>query len=129
MKNDIEWPEVKDVGIAIAPQEGSWEVYLLNLRNAPLHDALVSVRGYGQVEGRNKETATVRLFLGEVSAGSAKKIENMLTEALALTHQYWLTFYEGGKLFEKKYIFVPGSIEERHFISLPLIHRRGVMIQ
>ncbi|MBL7943600.1 MAG: hypothetical protein JNM00_12580 [Flavobacteriales bacterium] len=129
MKSDITWPEVKEVGVAIVPMEGQWEVFLLNMKQAPIENVLVSVRGYGTLDGRNKETATMRFFLDRLEANSGKKIENLLDEALGLTHQYWLTYYEGKELFEKKYIFVPGSVDERNFISLPLIHRRGVMIQ
>jgi hypothetical protein len=32
-------------------------------------------------------------------------------------------------MFDKKYIFLAGSIEEGNFTTVPLLEKRGVMIQ
>ncbi len=52
-----------------------------------------------------------------------------MEEAFALTNQYWVSFFEHEKMFDKKYIFVPDSITKKNFIMVPLLNSKGVMIQ
>ena len=52
-----------------------------------------------------------------------------MEDVFALSNQYWLSFYIGEKLLDKKYIFLAGSIEEDNFTTIPLMEKRGVMIE
>ena len=44
-------------------------------------------------------------------------------------NQYWLSYYVDGVIYDKKYIFLAGSIEETNFTTIPLMEKRGVMIE
>jgi hypothetical protein len=52
-----------------------------------------------------------------------------MEELFGLNNHYWLSFYAHGKLHDKKYIFLPESIQEANFTPLPLMKVRGVMIE
>lgn len=134
MIKDIEIPQVTDVAIAIIPEHTSvdeqlWGVYFLNLKNCPIESVFVSVSGYGEIDGRKKETATVRLFLDVVPAASVRKLEGLQPESLRITNQYWVSFYSDQKMYDKKYIFLPESVTEKNYITIPLLHSKGVMIR
>lgn len=133
MRKDIEHPEVKNIAIAVVPEntpagQQFWSVYFLNLKRVAVEGVLVNARGYGELDGRKKETATIRYFLDVVEAQAYRKVENMIKESTAITNQYWVSFYEGEKMFDKKYIFLPESITKNNFVNVPLLNKPGVMI-
>lgn len=134
MKKDIEIPEVKDVSLAIVPStnqlgEREWGVYLLNMKTESLSDVLINVSADGEVNGLPKQTATLRFHLPEVSAQSANKFEIILPEAFLLRNKYWVSFYDEGKIFDKKFIAEANSIHEDHFEFIPLLTALGIVLQ
>ena len=103
-------------------------MYLINQKDEPLENVLVSSRGYGELEGETRRTSEMRHFLDTLEPRSWARIERIVEDVFALNNQYWLSFYLGQELFDRKYIFVAGSIEEENFTTLPLMNKRGVMI-
>ncbi|MGB3548906.1 MAG: hypothetical protein WBA17_18170 [Saprospiraceae bacterium] len=134
MKEDIIQQRVEDVAMVIAPRENGvdeevWDTYLINLRDEPMHNVLIASKGYGQIDGRTKSTTVLRHFFEEVKPYSLIKIEPIQRELFALTNEYWISFNEGDYMYDKKYVFVPGSIAPEHFTPIPLLKREGVMIR
>jgi hypothetical protein len=134
MLKDINEPKVEDVAMAVVrePDEDGgegWFVYLLNLKDTPIENVLVSSRGYGELEGEARRTSEMRHFLDTLEPRSWARIERIVEDVFALSNQYWLSFYVGKKLFDKKYIFLAGSIDETNFTTIPLMEKRGVMIE
>ncbi|MCB9171148.1 MAG: hypothetical protein H6594_12445 [Flavobacteriales bacterium] len=134
MKADIHRPRVKGVAMAVvrepdADDAPGWFVYLINRNDVPLENVLISSRGYGEVEGEQRRTSEMRHFLEHLGARSWARIERIVEEVFPLNNQYWLSFYIDGVIHDKKYIFLPESITDEHFTDLPLMHRRGVMIE
>ncbi|MCB0770745.1 MAG: hypothetical protein KDC00_10110 [Flavobacteriales bacterium] len=134
MLKDINEPKVEDVAMAVVrepDEDGSegWFVYLLNLKDTPIENVLVSSRGYGELEGEARKTSEMRHFLDTLEPRSWARIERIVEDVFALSNQYWLSFYVGKKLFDKKYIFLAGSIDETNFTAIPLMEKRGVMIE
>ncbi len=111
-------------------EEGAeaWYVYLINQNEATLENVLVSSRGYGELEGEARKTSEMRHFLGKLEPRSWARIERIVEDVFPLSNQYWLSFYIGRELHDKKYIFLAGSIDEGNFTNLPLMNKRGVMI-
>ena len=66
---------------------------------------------------------------GRVAPELFPKIERIVEDVFPLNNQYWLSFYVGRSLHDKRYIFLPESIQEENFTTLPLMNKRGVMIQ
>jgi hypothetical protein len=133
MRKDIHAPKVEGVAMAVVrepDEEGdeAWYVYLINQNDEPLENVLVSSRGYGELEGETRRTSEMRHFLDTLEPRSWARIERIVEDVFALNNQYWLSFYLGQELFDRKYIFVAGSIEEENFTTLPLMNKRGVMI-
>jgi hypothetical protein len=133
MQKDIDRPTVQDVAMAVVrelDEEGelAWYVYLVNLRDDALENVLVSSRGYGEMAGEDRRTSEMRHYLERLGPRSWARIERIVEDVFALNNQYWLSFYLRDTLYDRKYIFVAGSIEETNFTTVPLMEKRGVMI-
>jgi uncharacterized membrane protein YhfC len=134
MRKDIHHPRVQDVAMAVVretDEEGAtaWYVYLINAKHVALDNVLVSSRGYGELEGEARRTSEMRHYLERLEPLSWARIERIVEDVFGLSNQYWLSFYIGGEVHDRKYIFLPDSIQEQHFTDLPLMGRRGVLIQ
>lgn len=134
MKKDIEFPAVTDVAVAIVNEKNElnqdeWNVYLLNFKNEPLESVLVSSRGYGEVNNEKRKTSELRHFLNVVNQKSFAKIEPIMEDVFGLNNEYWVSFYQREKMYEKKFIFLPESISEKYLIYIPIINKRGVIIK
>lgn len=134
MIKDIPSLEVTDVAIAVVKEmneknELVWNTYLLNLKKEKLEGVLVTSTGYGELNEEKRKTSTLRHFLDEVEAQSYVKIEPIVEEVFGLNNEYWLSFYLNKIMYDKKYVFLPESIKEENFITLPLLRKKGVMIR
>lgn len=133
MKKDIPFDKVLDVAIAIVPMEDRtdnlWQVYLVNLKKENLEGVLVTSKGYGKQNGEQVKTSTMRHSLDVVEATSVKLIEAIDAELFSLSHEFWLSFWIDGKMYDKKYVFVTESIRDDNFTTVPLLGRKGVMIK
>lgn len=133
MKKDIHPPQVTDVGVAIVPETNAagtqeWSVYLINMKEVGIEGVIVASRGYGQLDSQPRETSMLRKLIDEVPARSYRKVEPIMPELFALSNEYWLTFFESGKMYDRRFIFVPESIREANFTDIPLMDTRGVLI-
>lgn len=129
MKKDIPIQPVNDVGIAIVPDEdGVWEVYLINNKEERLRHVMVSSRGYGELNGEKTETTALRYYYDNISAKTAFKVELIISDLLQLANEYWVSFSLNDYLYDKKYVFVQGSIDEAYFTMIPILEKRGVLI-
>ncbi|HRH37262.1 MAG TPA: hypothetical protein PK760_02885 [Flavobacteriales bacterium] len=133
MRKDITPPKVEGVAMAVvreADEEGelAWYVYLINQNDATLENVLVSSRGYGEMEGEARKTSELRHHLPTLGPKSWARIERIVEDVFPLSNQYWLSFYIGKVLHDKKYIFLAGSIDEGNFTNVPLMNTRGVLI-
>ena len=132
MKKDIKVEKVQDIAIAIVPSdEVLWDVYLINLKPQRLKNVLINSRGYGQRKEEKVKTSTLRYYYEMVEGETAIKVESVQTALFDLTHEYWLSFQVEGEsfLFDKKYTFVAGSLQEEFFSPIPFLANRGVMIR
>ncbi len=134
MKKDIPQKKVEDIALVVAPrQDGEdeelWDTYLLNLKDEPIQNVLISSRGYGDIEGEQKRTTTLRHFFEEIDARTIVQIEPIQTQLFGITNEYWISFTYEDFMYDKKYVFVAGSINPDYFIRIPILERSGVMIR
>lgn len=133
MKKDIDFPVVKDVAVAIVKEKNEedemvWNVYLINLKDVKIEGVLVSSRGYGELNKERRATSELRHFLDEMPPKTFKKIEPIIEDVFGLNNEYWVSFYENRVIHDKKFIFLPETIREDNFITLPVIQKKGVII-
>ena len=133
MKKDIEIPVVEDIAIAVILEEeegeNRWNVYLLNLKNEPIRNVLIVSKGYGELNGEARSTSTLRYFFDEIPPKEYAKVEPIMDFTFGLSNEYWVSFYIGDTIYDKRYIFLPESISEKNFTHVPLIDIDGVMIR
>ncbi|HQW41027.1 MAG: hypothetical protein KBA60_00365 [Flavobacteriales bacterium] len=134
MRKDIHPPKVEGIAMAVVREpdedgEDGWHVYLINRTDQTIENVLISSRGYGELDGEPRKTSEMRHFLNSLAPKSWARVEMIVEDVFALSNQYWLSYYLGPKLFDKKYIFLAGSIEESNFTTIPLMEKRGVMIE
>jgi transcriptional regulator of heat shock response len=133
MKSDLPENIVEHVAIAIVldsatPEAKLWKVYLINLKDQALETVLISSKGYGEKDGEKIKTSVLRHSLGNVEAKSFIQVELIDEQVFGLTNEYWLSYYLGNQIYDKKFIFVPESIVETNMIRIPLLNKAGVMI-
>jgi hypothetical protein len=134
MKKDIPELHVEDIAIAIVKEQDEndnevWNSYVINLKETLIEGVIVTSTGYGEVGGEVVKTSTLRHFLDEIPAQSFQKVEPLIEDVFKLSNEYWLSFFEGGVMFDKKFIFLPETIKEENFVMLPILKRKGVMIK
>ena len=134
MKKDITPPVVEDIAVAIVKErnelaEFEWNVYLLNLKKEKIEAVLVTSQGYGRFNEEEVKTSTLRHFLDEVHGNGFKKVEPIVETLFGLNNEFWVSFFINQVMYDKKYIFLPETIKEENFITIPIIHKKGVMIK
>ena len=129
MKKDIYIPKVDGVALAVIEEGEDWVAYLLNMNNFPIQNTLISSKGYGKINNKHKKTTSFSHFLGNVDEKSFKKVEHINRSVVGLTNEFFLTFYKGGLIHDKKYIFLPESLISKNKTRLPLIGTKGIMIK
>ncbi|MCG8327921.1 MAG: hypothetical protein MI974_09570 [Chitinophagales bacterium] len=135
MKSDIKNLKVQDIAIAIVPRkdvnqdEALWDSYILNLKEEPITNVLINSRGYGEMDGEKVKTTILRHFFEEIGPLQVVKIEPIQTKLFNLTNEYWVSFVHQDYMYDKKYVFVTGSITEDNFTTIPFINMKGVMIR
>lgn len=134
MIKDIDEPKVQNIGVAAVPEnegdgmETQWYVYLLNFSDIAIENVIVVSRGYDNIGKEKRETSQLRHHLEVLPAQSFVKIEPIMEELFGFTNQYWVSFFLGGGLFDKKYVFPAGAITEDHLTQVTLMNRKGVLI-
>jgi hypothetical protein len=132
MKKDIPIKKVTDIAIAIIPDEGDEKfgsVYFINLKNKEIKNVFINSRGYGEIDGERVETSKLRYFYELIGAEMAVKVELINTRLFQLANEYWISFNLDGFMYDKKFVFVPGSITEEHFTMVPILNKKGIMIK
>ena len=133
MKKDLPSNIVEDIFIAVVlesetPSQRLWSVYLINIKNERLETILITSKGYGTKDGVDVKTSFLRHMIDHLEPNSFAKVEIIDEAVFGLNNEYWLSYYIGKDIFDKKFIFLPESIVESNLIKIPLINKPGVMI-
>jgi hypothetical protein len=135
MLKDIHRPEVKNIVLAAVKEANEetgameWHVYLVNLNDEVIRGVLVSSKGYGELDGKEVKTSILRHLIGNVDPQDYARIELIMDNLFGLSNEYWVSFYMGTDMYDKKYIFLPESIKEENFTNIPVLNKRGVMLR
>ncbi|WP_026946924.1 hypothetical protein [Algoriphagus marincola] len=131
MKKDIDFSPVTGVKLAIAKTETEsgedWAVYIINLNLIELKNVMITSRGYGELEGEQRKTSTLRHLIEELGAQSIAKIEPIDPAVFELTNEFWVSYYILDQIFDKKFIFTPGSFHPSLQRMIPELGLEGVL--
>jgi hypothetical protein len=123
----------EDIAVAIVPEliedQNGWMVYLVNLKNTKLENVLVSSKGYGEMNNKNLRTSELRHYIEKLEPHEYARIEPIIEDVFGLNNEYWVSFYINKTIYDKKFLFLPESIQENNFITIPFLNRKGVMIR
>ena len=132
MKEHIKFEPVEGVAIAVAVEENEfgqelWNVFLLNTNPYALDNVIVASKGYGIHEGKEVKTSVLRHVFEQVPAKSAVKVEPIDPAIFHITNEYWVSYYVGEKIFDKKFVFVPESIIAENLVDIALLNAKGIL--
>ena len=133
MKEDIKFPKVEGIVLAVVKDvinnDEAWDVYLINQNKQLLTNVLVASKGYGLKKGEQVKTSTLRHHFDELKAQDYVKVEPIQQELFGLSNEYWISFYIERTIYDKKYVFLPESITEDNFVTIPILNKKGVMLK
>lgn len=130
MKKDIPFPPVEGVYIAIAQEVSddiSWNVYVINSNAFEIENVFVRSRGYGEKDGFPQETSTLRHAIPNVAPNGYAKIELIDPSVFHLNNEYWISYFVGKQIYDKKFIFVPETIIEQNLVPIPQLGTKGIL--
>jgi hypothetical protein len=132
MIKDINIPEVKNVTLAVgrikkAGEQDEWKVYLINNNDFPIENTLVASKGYGEKDGEQQRTSVLRHFLETIPANSTALIEPIDPSVFHLNNEYWVSYYIGKEIFDKRFVFVPDTICEENISFIKELDMEGVL--
>ncbi|PZX50502.1 hypothetical protein [Algoriphagus chordae] len=131
MKKDIDFQPATGVKLAIAKEETAtgtvWSVYIINLNLIELKNVMITSRGYGEINGEVKKTSTLRHMLEELAEQAVAKVEPIDPAVFVLTNEFWVSYYIMDQIFDKKFIFTPGSLDAGSIQMIPEIGLEGVL--
>lgn len=135
MKEELKGPDVENVYVAIVQELGEndvivYDVYLLNESEDVLEQILITSKGYAEPKenGEKVETTTLRKDLGGLIPYSAQKVEPIMEDVMALTNEYWVCFWIGNKMYDKKFVVQANLIKEENLKYIPTLNLKGVLV-
>lgn len=135
MKEELKGPKVEDISVAMVKElaeDGGevYNVYLINQKDEMLEQVLVTSRGYVKKAESKEEIKTnmLRRLLGNVEARSFSLIEPVMEDVLSLNNEYWLSFWIGDTMYDKKYVFLAESVIDENLTIVPILEKPGVLI-
>ena len=131
MKKDIDFSPVTGVKLAIAKSETTtgieWNVYIINLNLIELRTVMITSKGYGILDGEKRQTSTLRHMIEELGPESVSKVEAIDPSVFNLTNEFWVSYYILDQIFDKKFIFTPGSFDPVNLQLIPEIGLEGIL--
>jgi len=132
MIKDIPLPTVQNVTVAVIREkdnllQDAWKVYLINNNDVPIENTLVASTGYGERDGADQKTSTLRHFLQTVEANGTALVEPIDASVFHLNNEYWVSYYIGRELFDKRFVFLPDSICEANLTFIRELDREGIL--
>lgn len=135
MKEGLLGPKVENVGVAVVKdviEDGDtmYFVYLLNLRDDIMEGIIITSTGYGENAntGERVKTSTLRHSLEILLPNEAAKIEPIMEDVFGLANEYWVSFWVDEVMYDKKFVFLPETIDPNKMKIIPLLGVEGVMI-
>jgi len=121
------------VSIAIIPDgienDREWNVFVINTKNEEIKNVMITSKGYGEINNTKKQTSTLRWYFEKMDPPSFAMVEPIMEEVFGLSNEYWVSYFANNVLYDKKFIFLPESIQEGNLVTIPVIQKKGILIK
>lgn len=135
MREELMGPKVENVKMVVVPEtneEGAVQhyVYLLSLREDIMEGIIITSKGYGENvnTGETVKTSMLRHSLEVLLPNEAAKIEPIMEELFGITNEYWISFWADDVMYDKKFIFLPETINEKNYTEIPEMGKKGIVV-
>lgn len=135
MRADILSPLVENVKMVVVPEkneEGVMQhyVYLLNLRDDIMEGIIITSKGFGvdETTGDKITTSMLRHSLEVLLPDEAAKIEPIMEDVFKLTNEFLISFWVEDTMYDKKFIFLPETINEKNYVTIPKMGGKGIVV-
>jgi hypothetical protein len=113
-------------------EEGATQhyVYLLNLREDIMEGIIITSKGYGvnEATGEKITTSMLRHSLEVLLPDEAAKIEPIMEDVFKLTNEFLISFWVEDTMYDKKFIFLPETINEKNYVTIPKMGGKGIVV-
>ncbi|MBF6608438.1 MAG: hypothetical protein ITG00_06840 [Flavobacterium sp.] len=134
MKKDIVIPKSENVLMAAVSEwsddfmEKVWNVYLINDSDFDLDGVMVVSKAFGTVDGEMKKSSMLRHAFEKIPSVSAAKVEMIEKSLLKLNNEFMVTYFIGKTLYDRKFIFRAGSVNDNATQEIPVLFVDGVLL-
>ncbi len=135
MREELKGPKVENVSVALVEiplenNEKEYIVYLLNLRDDIIEGIIVASTGYGinPKTGEEVKTSTLRRGIELMLPNEAARIEPIMPDLFHLTNEFWVSFWIDDVMYDKRFLFLPGSIKQEDFKLIELLGNKGILL-
>jgi hypothetical protein len=136
MREELLGPKVEGVAVAVVQEIGEeqnimYNTYLINLRQDIMEGIIITSTGYGEnvMTGEKIKTSTLRHCLELLLPNEAARIEPIMEEVFGLTNEYWVSFWVNDVMYDKKFLFLPETIQEKNMKLITQLGAKGVIIK
>uniref|UniRef100_UPI00404B3181 hypothetical protein n=1 Tax=Fluviicola sp. TaxID=1917219 RepID=UPI00404B3181 len=126
---------VENVKMVVVPEkneEGATQhyVYLLNLRDDIMEGIIITSKGFGvdETTGEKITTSMLRHSLEVLLPDEAAKIEPIMEDVFKLTNEFLISFWVEDTMYDKKFIFLPETINEKNYVTIPKMGGKGIVV-
>ena len=132
MKKDIIRYKVEGVRMAIARKKSgkedfNWHVYIINDNDFSLNYVLITSKGYGKMNGKEKKTSVLRQMFDQVEPQSYQVVEPIKPELFSLCNEFWVSYYLGRDIYDKKFVFLPEAMNDEYLTHIDKIGLEGIL--
>ena len=134
MKEGILGPKVEGIEVLILLDneiDAEYNVYLWNRREEIIEGVIITSAGFGEhpSTGEKIKTATLRHSLEVLLPNEVAKIEAIMPDVFGLYNEYWVSFWVDEVLYDKQFLFPPGSIILSNFNHMEAFQKKGLLAQ
>ncbi len=106
-----------------------WNVYIVNTKKDEIKNVLINSEGYGEINDKKIKTSTLRWYFETIPVNGFALVEIIMEEVFGLSNQYWVSYSFGDTMYDKRFIFLPESIQRKNMVTIPIINKKGVLIK
>ena len=127
MKKDIDFSPVQKVHVVVAKTDEGWKVFIINRNQEKLENVMITSKGYGEKNKEQQKTSVLRHMIPYLETGMYALVEPIDESVFHLTNEYWVSYFIGQQVYDKKFIFVPETIIEDNLIFIEELGMKGIL--